>query len=273
MTFFKFFAFGIISMTWSVNLVAGDLTVNGPNTDAKSLVGKYSILLADSMECFSEKRTQPANKAVSDEFLIRKCICIGLKAPDQKERFSQIDALLNRNMSWRKKVFSYKENDPESTTTTIDLRLIDQEKMNFCKIAKGVFAKKSKDPGPMETFTVELELPHAPLGLGNILKGQNSEKVKMPPMPKQGRRVENKSKQYGLGAQTQNSNLVVCESTKNARIECPVRGPIKDVEIHKQLSHIECIRGQNYDFSVNKIWVARNCAATFKIIRGAPRSL
>ncbi|HRN62137.1 MAG TPA: DUF3011 domain-containing protein [Luteimonas sp.] len=57
---------------------------------------------------------------------------------------------------------------------------------------------------------------------------------------------------------------VRCESHDNRQRRCSVQG-VRSVELVRQLSSTRCVRGQNWNWDRNGIWVDRGCRAEFSV--------
>ena len=62
---------------------------------------------------------------------------------------------------------------------------------------------------------------------------------------------------------------ITCESQNNARHRCPV-DTAYGVQLARQISQNECVRGEDWGFDQNGIWVDHGCRAEF-VLGGEPR--
>ncbi len=60
--------------------------------------------------------------------------------------------------------------------------------------------------------------------------------------------------------------LVVCESINNQRRHCDA-DTREGVELERQLSRTACVKGQNWDYDSQGIWVNGGCRARFRVAR------
>ncbi|MBS0570111.1 MAG: DUF3011 domain-containing protein [Proteobacteria bacterium] len=65
-----------------------------------------------------------------------------------------------------------------------------------------------------------------------------------------------------------NSDVVDCRSSGYNFQRCPV--PWRDARLVRQLSNTQCIRGQNWGFDRQGLWVDRGCGGRFVDARGGP---
>lgn len=60
------------------------------------------------------------------------------------------------------------------------------------------------------------------------------------------------------------AQVVRCESDKNRYRHCGVQVR-RDVQLSRQLSKTQCVRGRNWDWDRNGIWVDQGCRAEFSV--------
>jgi hypothetical protein len=59
---------------------------------------------------------------------------------------------------------------------------------------------------------------------------------------------------------------VSCASRKYDRAACKV-GRARDVQLRRQTSNSECVRGRSWDYDGRDIWVDDGCAGEFDVYR------
>jgi hypothetical protein len=63
-----------------------------------------------------------------------------------------------------------------------------------------------------------------------------------------------------------NQNFVTCESNNGKRRYCSIGDPRQSVEMVRQISNAQCIRGQSWGNDNRGLWVDRGCRAQFRVI-------